>query len=232
MTSLSLIMPVYNEGATLRAILERLGKVEFPVPFELLIVDDGSNDGAVHRIEPAWVPNADRIHVLVSRRNQGKGAALRRGFEWARGDILGVQDADLEYDPSDIPRLLRPILDGEAEVVFGSREFGAHASYSYRYVLGNRLLSTAASVLFDRYVTDVYTCYKFMTRNQYEQLRLSADGFEIEAELAGGLLRNGARVFEVPITYVARSREDGKKIRGRDGVKGIARLLRVRVRGW
>jgi dolichol-phosphate hexosyltransferase len=232
MTSLSLIMPVYNEGATLRAILERLGKVEFPVPFELLIVDDGSNDGAVHRIDPAWVPNADRIHVLVSRRNQGKGAALRRGFEWARGDILGVQDADLEYDPNDIPRLLRPILDGEAEVVFGSREFGAHASYSYRYVLGNRLLSTAASVLFDRYVTDVYTCYKFMTRNRYEQLRLSAYGFEIEAELAGGLLRNGARVYEVPITYVARSREHGKKIRGRDGAKGIARLLRVRVRGW
>jgi dolichol-phosphate hexosyltransferase len=232
MTSLSLIMPVYNEGATLRAILERLGQVDFPIPFELLIVDDGSDDGAVTGIDPGWVPNAERIVVLVSRQNQGKGAALRHGFEHARGDIYGVQDADLEYDPREIPRLLHPILVGEAEVVFGTREFGAHTSYSYRYVLGNRILSTAASALFDRYVTDVYTCYKFMTRERYQQLRLSASGFEIEAELAGGLLRNGARVYEIPITYVARSREDGKKIRGRDGLKGIVRLLRVRTRGW
>jgi dolichol-phosphate hexosyltransferase len=232
MSLLSLIMPVYNEGATLRAILERLGEVDFPVPYELLIVDDGSGDSAVDDIDPSWVPNAQRVLVLTARRNQGKGAALRRGFGQARGDIFGVQDADLEYDPREIPRLLRPILDGDAEVVFGTREFGPHASYSYRYVLGNRVLSTVASVLFDRYVTDVYTCYKFMTRDRYEQLRLTASGFEIEAELAGGLLRNGARVYEIPITYVARSREAGKKIRPRDGLQGIARLLRVRLRGW
>jgi dolichol-phosphate hexosyltransferase len=232
MSSLSLVMPVYNEGATLRAILECLGAVDFPVPFELLIVDDGSDDGAVEAIDPRWVPNAERVQVLSARRNQGKGAALRRGFEQARGEILGVQDADLEYDPRDIPTLLRPILDGEAEVVFGTREFGAHASYSYRYVLGNRLLSTFASMLFDRYVTDVYTCYKFMTRERYKELRLTASGFEIEAELAGGLLRAGARVYEIPITYVARSREAGKKIRASDGLRGILRLLRVRLRGW
>jgi dolichol-phosphate hexosyltransferase len=229
---LSLVVPVYNEGATLRLLLERLGEVDFPVPYELLIVDDGSDDGAVAAIDRSWIPNAAHVRVLTALRNQGKGAALRQGFHHARGDILGVQDADLEYDPREIPRLLRPILDGEAEVVFGTREFGAHASYSYRYVLGNRVLSTVASVLFDRYVTDVYTCYKFMTRDRFEQLRLTASGFEIEAELAVGLLRNGARVYEIPITYVARSREAGKKIRARDGLQGISRLLRVRLRGW
>jgi dolichol-phosphate hexosyltransferase len=232
MSTLSLVMPVYNEGETLSAILKRVGETEFPVPFELIVIDDGSTDGAVNRIDRSWVSNAHDLHVVRSRQNRGKGTALRRGFEFAQGDVLGVQDADLEYDPFQIPNLIRPILDGEADVVFGTRQFGAHSSYSYRYVLGNRALSTVASGLFDRYVTDIYTCYKFMTRERYTQLRLTASGFEIEAELAGGLLRNGARVYELPIRYVARSRDAGKKIRARDGFKGLRRLVRVRVRGW
>ena len=225
-------MPVYNEGATLDSSLKALGDVDFPVPWELIVVDDGSTDGAVDRIERAWLPTAEAVTVVRSRRNRGKGSALRKGFSLASGDILGVQDADLEYDPGQIPDLVRPILEGEAEVVFGTREFGAHASYSYRYVVGNRLLSHAASAVFDRYVTDIYTCYKFFTRDRYEELRLTADGFEIEAELAGGLLRNGARVYEHPIRYVARGREEGKKIRAADGVRGLLRLGRVRLRGW
>ena len=229
---LSLVMPVYNEGETLDVVLKALGQVTFPVPYELIVVDDGSVDGAVDRIDRSWLPNADDVVVVKARRNQGKGAALRKGFSLATGDILGVQDADLEYDPSQIPSMVEKIVSGQAEVVFGTREFGAHASYSFWYVVGNRTLSIAASALFDRYVTDIYTCYKFFTRDHYEQLRLTADGFEIEAELAGGLLRQGARVFEQPITYTARSREEGKKIRPADGVAGLARLLRVRVRGW
>lgn len=232
MNKLSLIMPVYNEGETLETVLKRVGEMELSIPFELIIVDDGSSDGAVDRIDRGWVSNASEVIVIEAKRNQGKGAALRRGFAAATGDILGVQDADLEYDPVQVPGLVQPILDDRAEVVFGTREFGAHASFSFWYVVGNKGLSMFASAVFDRYVTDIYTCYKFMTRERYEQLHLTANGFEIEAELAGGLLRNGARVFEIPVTYSARSRAEGKKIKPSDGFKGLARLVRVRVRGW
>jgi dolichol-phosphate hexosyltransferase len=229
---LSLIMPVYNEGDTLASVLKELGSVTFPVSWELIVVDDGSTDGAVDDIDRRWVDGAERLVVVRSRTNRGKGSALRKGFELARGDILGVQDADLEYDPSQIPPLIQPILDGDVEVVFGTREFGAHTSFSYRYVMGNRLISHVASALFDRYITDAYTCYKFFTRARYEELRLTANGFEIEAELTGGLLRNGARIYEAPIRYVARSRDEGKKIRASDGIRGLLRLVRVRLRGW
>lgn len=229
---LSVVMPVYNEGRTLEEILKQLGEAPMPVPWELIIVDDGSTDGATDEVQRSWVSDAEQVRVVRGRRNQGKGAALRKGFSLAEGDILGVQDADLEYDPAQIPDLIRPILEGDTGVVFGSRQFGAHAAYSYFYVIGNRLISTAASLLFNRYITDAYTCYKFFTRERYEQLHLTADGFEIEAELTGGLLRTGALVYEVPIAYSARRREQGKKIRPRDGVIGLARLLRVRLLGY
>lgn len=228
----SLVMPVYNEGATLETVVRALGKVDMNAPWELIVVDDGSSDDAVDAIDPAWVPGAERIRIVKARQNRGKGSALRKGFSIADGDILGVQDADLEYDPTQIPELLRPLLDGHADVVFGSREFGANASYSFWYVVGNRGMSLVASALFDRYITDAYTCYKFFTRERYRELRLTANGFEIEAELTGGLLRTGARVFEVPITYSARSRAEGKKIAPSDGIAGVLRLLRVRLRGW
>jgi dolichol-phosphate hexosyltransferase len=229
---LSLVMPVYNEGATLETVLRALGKVDMGVPWELIVVDDGSSDDATDAIDSSWIPGADRIRVVKARENRGKGSALRKGFALAHGDILGVQDADLEYDPAQIPDLIRPILDGHAEVVFGSRQFGANASFSFWYVVGNRGMSLIASALFDRYVTDAYTCYKFFTRSRYRELHLTANGFEIEAELTGGLLHTGARLFEVPITYAARSRAEGKKITPSDGISGVLRLLRIRLRGW
>ncbi len=229
---LSLVMPVYNEGATLQAVLRRLGETDIPVPWELIVVDDGSHDGAVDEIQRDWVPGAERVLVVKARHNRGKGSALRKGFSLATGDILGVQDADLEYDPVQIPAMIQPILDGDTEVVFGTRQFGSQASFSFWYVVGNRLMSLIASALFDRYITDAYTCYKFFTADRYRRLTLTADGFEIEAELTGGLLRDGARLHEIPITYTARSREEGKKIRPSDGVAGVLRLLRVRLRGW
>ena len=225
---LSLIMPVHNEGATLRTVLERVGQVEMPVPYELIVVDDGSSDGAVDGIERDWVPNAVSVRVVQARTNRGKGSALRKGFSLARGEILGVQDADLEYDPAQIPDLVLPILDGETDVVFGSRQFGANASYSFWYTMGNRLISLTASMLFDRITTDAYTCYKFMRRDAYESLALSADGFDIEAELTGGLLGNGWRYREVSISYTARSRDEGKKIKPSDGVKAVTTLAKVR----
>ena len=228
---LSLVMPVHNEGETLQKVLIRLGGVVMPVPYELIVVDDGSSDGAIERIERQWVPNAMSVRVIQARTNRGKGSALRKGFELATGDILGVQDADLEYDPAQIPDLIRPILDDDADVVFGSRQFGANASYSFWYTLGNRIISLSASMLFDRITTDSYTCYKFMRREAYESIELSADGFEIEAELTGGLLGNGWRYREVPISYTARSREEGKKIRPGDGLRAVLTLLRIRTLG-
>lgn len=232
MPMLSLVMPVYNEGSTLRAVLERLGTVDMPVPWELIVCDDGSTDGATEGIRRDWVPGAKRVRVVRSSRNRGKGSALRKGFSLAEGDILGVQDADREYDPAEIPRLLQPLLDDRAGVVFGSRQFGAHAAYSFWYVVGNRVITLSAGALFDRYITDAYTCYKFFTRPCYERLSLTANGFEIEAELTGGLLRVEPHVYEIPISYSARTRAEGKKIRASDGVIGLARLVRVRVRGW
>ena len=229
---LSLIVPVHDEGPTLRLCLERLGAVDLGVPWELIVVDDGSTDGAPQAIERTWVPGAERIVVARTRTNRGKGSALRHGLGLARGAVLGVQDADLEYDPRDLPALLEPILDGTADAVFGTRQFGAQTAYSFWYVVGNRLLSLVASALFDRYLTDAYTGYKLLTREVYERLRLTADGFEIEAELTAGVLAAGARVAERPIRYAARSRAEGKKIRPSDGVRGLLRLLRVRVRGW
>lgn len=230
--TLSLVMPVYNEGATLETVLRALGAVTFAVPYELIIVDDGSSDDATDHVQRDWVPNATAVTIVKARNNRGKGAALRRGFALAKGDILGVQDADLEYEPSQIPELIEPIISGEADVVFGTRQFGSHASFSFWYVVGNRVMSLVASALFDRYVTDAYTCYKFFTRNEYEQLTLTANGFEIEAELTGGLIRGATRVYELPITYTARSRAEGKKITPRDGVTGVGRLLRVRLIGY
>lgn len=227
---LSLVMPVYNEGHTLRTILERLGTADIPVPYELIVVDDGSTDDAVEHIDRAWVPHAQRFRVVRSRRNLGKGSALRKGFSLATGSIVGVQDADLEYDPHQIGTLLQPLLNGRADVVFGSREFGAHASYSFWYVMGNRALTLFACILFNRYVTDIYTCYKFIKRDVLLQVQLTADGFEIEAQLAGGILRAGSHVYEVPITYMPRTREEGKKIAARDGVVGALELILQRIR--
>ncbi len=228
---LSLVMPVYNEGSTLPDVLRALGGVRMTVPWELIVVDDGSTDGGVDRIERHWVKDADRVRVVRGLRNQGKGAALRRGFALAEGDIIGVQDADLEYDPEEIPKVIAPIVRGDARIAFGSRQFGSHASYSFWYVVGNRGLSLCASALFDRYVTDAYTCYKFFTRDCYQQLSLTANGFDIEAELTAGLLRTNAPLFEVPITYRARTREQGKKIHVRDGFTGLARLVQARLAG-
>jgi glycosyltransferase involved in cell wall biosynthesis len=222
-------MPVYNEAEVLPATLRRLGSLSLPVAWELIVVDDGSTDGGVDGIDDRAVPAAERVRVLRIGTNRGKGAALRLGLAAADGDILGVQDADLEYDPGDIAGLLGPLLDGHAEATFGSRTQGRYEPYSIWYGLGNRFLGIVAGILFGRYVSDLYTGYKFLTRAAYERLRLTADGFDIEAELAGQLFRTRARIVEIPISYSARSREAGKKIQARDGLRGIVRLIRVRL---
>lgn len=226
---LTIVMPVYNERATLRTALDRLLAVEMPAPTEVLVVDDGSTDGCIATISD--LIEAGAVRLVTQNPNQGKGAALRRGIAEAQGNLLTILDADLEYDPADFPALLNPILDGDARVVYGARSYGGHAAYSFWFVLGNKMLALWASFLFDAWLTDIETCLKVAPTRTWREVDLRSNGFGIEAELTGKLLRRGERIFEVPISYRARGREEGKKIQWTDGVAALWILARIRLRG-
>lgn len=225
---LSILMPVYNEVATLESAVKRVLDVDYPVEIELVIVDDGSTDGT-RELYSRW---ADNPKVLIHEKatNGGKGSAIRKGAELASGDYVIMCDADLEYAPEEIPALLKPILDGEAEVVYGTRTFGSHNAFSYLYVLGNRAVTTFANIVFNVYISDLETCFKLLPTDLYRKLDVRSGGFGMEAELTGKLLRAGYRPYEVPISYKARSREDGKKLTWRDGVDALAIITRERFR--
>jgi dolichol-phosphate hexosyltransferase len=223
---LSILMPVYNEVATLTAAVKEVLGVEYPCPVELVIVDDGSTDGT-RDLYPG-IDGDERVRVHLHAVNQGKGAAIRTAAERASGDYLIMCDADLEYAPTEIPSLLAPVLRGEAKVVYGTRSFGSHNSYSYLYVLGNRAVTTAANILFNCYISDLETCFKLIPTAVYRELDVRQKGFGMEAEITGKLLRRGIRPFEVPISYKARTREEGKKLTWRDGVEALAILVRER----
>lgn len=225
---LSILMPVYNEVATLVAAVDRVLAVEFPVPTELVIVDDGSDDGT-RDLYPRWRGD-QRVVIHEKATNGGKGSAIRKGAELATGDYVIMCDADLEYAPEEIPSLLAPVLRGAAEVVYGTRTFGSHNAYSYLYVLGNRGVTTTANLLFNCYLSDLETCFKLLPLDLYRRLDVRSGGFGMEAEITGKLLRAGFRPYEVPVSYAARSREQGKKLTWRDGVQAVWILARERVR--
>ncbi len=221
-------MPVFNEVRTLPAAVKDVLDVEYPCDVELVIVDDGSTDGTRELYDA--VAGDERVRVHLAAMNRGKGAAIRTAAELATGDYVIICDADLEYAPAEIPRLLAPVLDGDATVVYGTRTFGSHNAYSYLYVLGNRGVTTAANVLFNSYISDLETCFKLLPRQLYIDLDIRSAGFGMEAEITGKLLRRGYRPYEVPISYRARSRDDGKKLTWRDGVEALWILTRERVR--
>jgi glycosyltransferase involved in cell wall biosynthesis len=221
-------MPVYNEVATLPSAVKSVLDVQYPVDVELIIVDDGSTDGT-RELYPQW-QSEPRVVVHLQRTNGGKGSAIRKGAELATGDYVIMCDADLEYAPEEIPALLQPVLDGQAVVVYGTRTFGSHNAYSYLYVLGNRGVTTVANILFNCFISDLETCFKLMPRDLYRRLDVRSAGFGMEAEVTGKILRAGIRPYEVPISYRARRREEGKKLTWRDGVAAVAILLRERVR--
>ena len=227
--SLTVVMPVLNERATLRRAVKRLLETELPVPLEVLVVDDGSTDGCLETI--ADLVDSGEVRVVRHPHNQGKGAAVRTGIREASGSILTILDADLEYDPADYADLLEPMLAGEARVVYGTRQFGAHTAYSFWYVMGNKALAFVASFLYDTWLTDVETCFKMADTAVWRSLDLRSDGFEIEVEFTGKVLRAGERIFEQPISYKARGREEGKKLQWTDGVRALWVLARIRVRG-
>jgi dolichol-phosphate hexosyltransferase len=224
---LSILMPVFNEEARLADAVKQALDVSYPCEIELVVVDDGSTD---RTREILAAMDDTRMRVILHERNQGKGAAIMTAASAADGEYMVILDADLEYSPEDIPRLLQPVLDGRTTVVYGNRTFGSHSSFSYWYVMGNKAVTTAANMLFNCYLGDLETCFKLMPVELYRSLRIRSRGFGMEAEVTGKLLRNRYRPYEVPISYHARSREEGKKITWRDGVEALWILMRERIR--
>ncbi len=224
---LSIVVPAYNEEATVGAVVRSLLAVELPCPIEVVVVDDGSRDRTPHIL--AGIDD-ERVNVVRHPRNFGKGAALLTGIEMATGTHLLPFDADMEYDAADIPALVRPVQQGRADVVYGCRLFGCNTVYqSYRYAMGNRLTTLATNVLFDSSVSDLHTCLKLVPLDLVRSLRLGETGFGFDTELTARILKAGHRPFEVPVSYHSRSHEDGKKLTWRDGVRCLAVLGRVRL---
>jgi glycosyltransferase involved in cell wall biosynthesis len=221
---LSVLIPAYNEVGTIDEIL-RLVAAE-TTEKEIIVVDDGSTDGTREKLA-AW-DGKDGVRVILHPRNRGKGCAVRTAMEAARGEILIIQDADLEYDPAEYPLLLRPIEGGRADVVFGSRFAGSseHRVQHFWHQQGNRLLTLISNVVTGLNLTDMATCYKAFHRRVVPALVLESPGFGIDAEITAKVARGGFRVFEVPVSYFGRSQAEGKKIRLKDGFAALAALAR------
>ncbi|MBI2186618.1 MAG: glycosyltransferase family 2 protein [Acidobacteria bacterium] len=226
---LSIIVPIYNEAATLRAIIDRLLAVDLPLPREILVVNDGSTDGTREVLDAA---GRERLPIVVLHvyPNAGKGSAVRHALQHARGSIVAVQDADLELDPGQLASLVEPIRRGAADVVYGSRFVRGRGSAPRLTYVGNRVLTSVTNLLFGASLTDMETCYKVMRADVARSLELTAERFDIEPEITARLLRLGYQIYEVAVRYDARSRRQGKKIRWRDGVRALQVLLRERLR--
>ncbi|HVC71404.1 MAG TPA: glycosyltransferase family 2 protein [Acidimicrobiales bacterium] len=225
--SLSVIVPVFNERNTVAEIIRRMRAVTLPVDMELevVVVDDGSSDGT-EKVLAALEDST--VRVINHGANKGKGAAIRTGLENVRGDLVLVQDADLEYDPDDWPRLIDPILKGKAQVVYGSRFTGERKNMFPSHWLGNRFLTLATNILYQSTLSDMETCYKLFDRRVLEGITIVSQRFEFEPEITAKVLRRGYRIYEVPISYAGREISEGKKISWRDGIGAIIALFRYR----
>jgi glycosyltransferase involved in cell wall biosynthesis len=222
---LGVIIPAYNEERSNEHVIRRVlrqAQVQ-----QVVVVDDSSTDGTLAAARRC--AGDPRVSVKHHETNQGKGAAIRTGLEAITAELVLIQDADLEYDPADYDHLVSPILRGRADVVYGIRGFAGHSAYSYWFVVGNRLVTTATNVLFNCYIQDMETGFKVMRTTLMRRLGLRGNRFDIEPEITGRILRLGYRIYEVPIDYAARTRLEGKKLTWLDGVKALFVLLRIRL---
>jgi glycosyltransferase involved in cell wall biosynthesis len=225
MKKLSIIMPVYNERDTVESVIDMVLDAPLTLEKELVVVDDGSTDGTRDVLESL---DRSSVKVVLQERNQGKGAAIRRGLPEATGDIVIIQDADKEYDPKDYQKLVDPIISGEASVVYGSRQLGDN-EFSYRsFYLGGLLLSWLTNLLYGSKITDEPTCYKVFRKDVIDSIELKCLRFEFCPEVTAKVLKKGIKIVERPIAYYPRSIDEGKKIRWQDGVEAILTLLRYR----
>jgi len=226
---LSIVIPVYNEAATVERLIAKVAGVEMGMEKELVLVDDCSTDGSrdilkkLRQTHPEW-------RFVFHEKNLGKGAALRSGFAEAGGDLIVIQDADLEYDPCNIPLLLGPVLDGHADVVYGSRFMGGgpHRVVYYWHYLGNRLLTTLSNMMTDLNLTDMEVCYKLFRREVLDGLELKENRFGFEVEITAKVARGKWRIYEVPIAYYGRNYAEGKKITWKDGFRALWCILKYR----
>jgi glycosyltransferase involved in cell wall biosynthesis len=222
----SIIVPVYNEEQTVVPLLEKLLTIEMPVEREVLVVDDGSTDGTRDGLDTlGW---RSGLRILHAVKNGGKGSAIRLGLSQAAGEVIAIQDADLELDPADLPRLVRPVLRGESVAVYGSRFLGGRPAAPWLTIVANRVLTSVTNVLFGSTITDMETCYKIMRADVARSLNLRSDRFDIEPEITAKLLLAGHRIDEQPVSFTPRSRAAGKKINWRDGVRALQVLLHHR----
>ena len=225
--SLSILMPVFNEIATVERAIDDALTAELPVERrELIVVDDGSTDGTRELLARKTWPA--EVKVVFHDRNLGKGAAIRTALGQATGELAAVLDADLEYRAADVASVVAPLLSGEATVVFGTRAWASHTAYSFWYVVGNKAVTLAANLLYNCYISDVMTCHKAMRTELFRSLPLREHGFAIEPEITARVLRAGERIYEVPIAYRARTRRQGKKLTAPDGLRVLRTLVRCR----
>lgn len=224
---LSVIIPVYNEKNTIREIIRRVQAVELDFPKEIIVVDDCSQDGTRQIIETI---KQDNVKTCYHSKNQGKGAALQTGFAQAEGDVIVIQDADLEYDPREYIKLLEPILDGRADAVYGSRFLGGpHRVLFFWHYLGNKFLTTISNMLSDLNLSDLETCYKAFKREILDKITLKSQRFGFEPEITMKLAKLKCRIYEVPISYSGRDYSEGKKIGWKDGVAAIFHLIKYKL---
>lgn len=223
---LSVVIPVYNERATLAELVKRVKDV-VGVEKEIILVEDHSNDGSRELVRELGQQDPTLVTVFHDQ-NLGKGAALRSGFKVASGDFVIVQDADLEYDPQDYLKLLKPISEGKAKVVYGSRFTGERRDMNFSHWLGNQFLTLVTNILYDTTLSDMETCYKVFPRSLIQSIRLRSNRFDFEPEITAKVLRTGVRIYEVPISYAGRESHEGKKITWKDGLPAFWALIKYK----